>query len=222
MWIDEFWEDLSEKPLLDQLNTFVKSLTDTKYTNILKPAMEKKVSFLYFKSSHLESNIHPNLKITPPVDERPANVTVPKPIIPKSLTKRYEAGPTGAKLAEKTHDVNNRGGLFAKKSADVSDLKFIDLDPTEIARQLTLVEFEMFSSLSVCSNCISYRSARVKIQTNPLPAPRIRRPSVDERRQEKTSPKYLPHDRMVQPRYPMAHIRDCQCEGFGQISVCDV
>ena len=101
----------------------------------------------------------------------------PKPLLPKVLLKRYEgnlrsvSGGSTHTLGAKADSVSsissssttnlpdqgkdrpvslfNFGTKAGKLLLDPPDLKVIEMEPLEIARQLTLIEFELFSSVKV-------------------------------------------------------------------------
>jgi hypothetical protein len=83
------------------------------------------------------------------------NTPRPKPIIPKSLQKRMEnmvnVSQNGT-IANKGEKMVNWVGLnFGKKNnedkPDDFRLKFTDIDPCELARQITLIEYQLFDAI---------------------------------------------------------------------------
>ncbi|KAJ3321217.1 hypothetical protein HDU76_000130 [Blyttiomyces sp. JEL0837] len=69
-------------------------------------------------------------KLQGPEPTRPATVTnnAPKPVLPRQLLKRTSVD-------------------FGSKNSEDVKLRFLDLDPLEIARQMTLIEADLFSKL---------------------------------------------------------------------------
>ena len=80
----------------------------------------------------------------------------PKPILPKALLKRVStdiASNRESKMMETvSRPISAPWSAFNKKSEIFMDdlkLKMVDLDPIEVARQLTLIEFELFNAIKV-------------------------------------------------------------------------
>jgi hypothetical protein len=69
----------------------------------------------------------------------------PKPILPKYLLKKYPSAEVTT--SDRTGTLVNRS-YFGKKGED-EKVRFMDLDPQEVARQLTLIEFELFKAIQV-------------------------------------------------------------------------
>ena len=70
----------------------------------------------------------------------------PKPILPKSLTQKH------SKEGSNARPMSIAWGSMSVKAEDIpvsSRLKLSDLDPLEIARQLTLIEFDLFRKIKV-------------------------------------------------------------------------
>ena len=77
-----------------------------------------------------------------PVFELPADC--PKPILPKQLIKSADPSRPISMHWSKASASPLKG-----EEQFVSRLKLIDLDPLEAARQLTLIEFDLFSKIKV-------------------------------------------------------------------------
>lgn len=73
MWVDELWDDFKGDPaLMTRIVMFVDNLKENKYSNLLRPIVEK--------------------KLRPQLEEKPANIVIPKPILPKQLAnKRFSS-----------------------------------------------------------------------------------------------------------------------------------
>jgi hypothetical protein len=73
----------------------------------------------------------------------------PKPVVPKALIKKYENVQTSSvrddKLLMKNWIGFNPGKL--KSANDTIKFKFSELDPIELARQITLMDYELFQAL---------------------------------------------------------------------------
>lgn len=102
----------------------------------------------------------------------PATQTPPKPILPRVLAKRYSndsiavgrsalisvvAGGIGADRPTSWAPFGGKGKL-AEGTEDVR-IRLADVEPLELARQLTLIEFDLFRSINVRRYSILRRGA---------------------------------------------------------------
>ncbi|KAJ3416526.1 hypothetical protein HDV05_001263 [Chytridiales sp. JEL 0842] len=135
-WMESYWSDFTEDSrLLADVNTIMDTIQDANLNGMLQGVITQKLQ-------------HPDT--IPTIDTSVA--TVPKPIVPKSLAKRYSAdfGST-ATLRYSPEPIRSQGWASSFTKSKQSDgeikLRFGELDPVEIARQLTLIEFELFASM---------------------------------------------------------------------------
>nr|KAJ3420617.1 hypothetical protein HK105_005467 [Polyrhizophydium stewartii] len=141
-WIEQYWSDFQSNPVLMQLlNTFLDSLENPKLVQMIKTVINRKVN-----------------GVEAPVIEMPSQF--PKPILPKVLIKRASTDMMAARETRTpdtaTRPVSAPWNAFGKKSdmnIDDLKLKLADLDALEVARQLTLIEFELFNAIKarLCS-----------------------------------------------------------------------
>ncbi|KAH6571143.1 hypothetical protein BASA62_004025 [Batrachochytrium salamandrivorans] len=132
-WMEQYWSDFqSDQELISMLNTFMETLENPKLTQMLKTCMNRKIQ-----------------GTEAPVIEMPTQF--PKPILPKSLLKRASADMMSnrePKTPEPTlRPLSAPWSAFNKKAdpnLDETRLRLSELDPIEVARQLTLIEFELF------------------------------------------------------------------------------
>lgn len=80
----------------------------------------------------------------------------PKPVLPKALAKRYSNDPwndKNLKLADGSRPSSSTWNTIDRKSSELTlddlKLKIMDIDSLELARQITLIEFELFSAIKV-------------------------------------------------------------------------
>ncbi|TPX55448.1 hypothetical protein PhCBS80983_g05300 [Powellomyces hirtus] len=144
-WIEHHWADFADDPALkDTLESFIKeSFEDGKMGSGLRIAFAEKV----VKESALDM----------------APSTAPKPILPKALAKRYsmDSG-SSSTMSNRTTllmgmniipmERPNPWTPFGGKSkvsegSEEIKLKLLDFEPLELARQLTLMEFELFKAI---------------------------------------------------------------------------
>ncbi|KAI8929333.1 ras guanine nucleotide exchange factor domain-containing protein [Entophlyctis helioformis] len=138
-WVEQYWSDFQSNPaLLQLLTTFVDTLESPKLVQVLKTSVTRKLT-----------------GVEAPVIEMPTQF--PKPILPKSLMKRYSSDVFTNNRESKLQDsvprpISAPWSAFGKKSSDMAldldvKLKLAELDPLEVARQLTLIEFELFAAI---------------------------------------------------------------------------
>ncbi len=139
------------------------------------------------------------------IERKTSTTPKPKPILPKTLQKRQGSiapvpptpDVTVSQSSLKGQGVTNTWGTFTfnklravdERTDDVK-LKFTEFDPLELARQLTLVEFDLFTAIRVSLLCKPLLLAAYGIYGS----------GVDEGRQGNSCAKHLHHDQMVQPR----------------------
>lgn len=77
----------------------------------------------------------------------------PKPILPKSLLKRYSGSVDQQIGGQPAHSRSTARFTMSRLRTGEpgEDLKFrlMDIDPEEMARQLTVYEFELFAAIKV-------------------------------------------------------------------------
>ncbi|KAI8613914.1 ras guanine nucleotide exchange factor domain-containing protein [Chytriomyces sp. MP71] len=117
-WIEGYWSDFQDDPtLVADVNALLDTIKDEKLNSIVKSVLTRKLTN--------EDQIHQVVKTTPP-----------KPILPKQLMKRYSPEGPGSSTGQK------------QRSGDVDiKLNIMDIDPLELARQLTLIEAELFVNI---------------------------------------------------------------------------
>jgi hypothetical protein len=118
-WLEQFWSDFEGEELKSKLDSFLENFENKKLAQTLKNTISKKTA----QSETVEL----------PTD-------CPKPIVPKLLNKR--SGPETPVTA-----VVMNWTMGSKTDDGPIKLKLADCDPLEIARQLTLIEFELFSKI---------------------------------------------------------------------------
>ncbi|KAJ3055618.1 hypothetical protein HK097_009945 [Rhizophlyctis rosea] len=172
-WIENFWSDFSEDPiLLEKLTAFADAIEEENLANVMKTIITRK--------------LNGNVNMVPPKTLR----EIPKPILPKVLLKRYsDNGPRMSMHlgADRPASLQLGPGMpwpakNAKKGELMNDvkLKLVELEPIEIARQLTLIEFDLFKAVKVLSRLFK-QWTDIKLLTA-CPAKRILEPCMDERR----------------------------------------
>eukprot|EP00842_Homolaphlyctis_polyrhiza_P006864 jgi/Hompol1/767/HPOL_001367-RA len=137
-WVEQYWSDFqSNSTMLETLNAFVDSLENQKLHQMLKTCITRKLT-------KAESSL-----IDMPT-------SFPKPIVPKSLAKRISADVLAGRADPKNSDTSvsrpmSAPWTFGKRSSELAlddiKLKLVEIDPLEIARQLTLIEFELFNAI---------------------------------------------------------------------------
>ncbi|KAI8999981.1 ras guanine nucleotide exchange factor domain-containing protein [Gaertneriomyces semiglobifer] len=159
VWIETYFEDFVENlEMMGRLEDFMKQVRGDR-----KGILEEVVT----RARHGATTASVETAMNRDTTERP------KPILPKPLAKRYlsdqqntpnasreklplERQPWAAFKSPRTSPGinfptpnfgNMSGSLSLSQTLDVT-LKFTDLDPLELARQLTLVEFSLFYAIS--------------------------------------------------------------------------
>ncbi|KAI3633678.1 hypothetical protein MIR68_008625 [Amoeboaphelidium protococcarum] len=156
-WIENYWFDFQDdKNLLDKLNEFI---------NYVRTHNEKLANVIRMPLARKMNGKEESLTTTVVVAEKKTALPRPKPIIPKAIAKRtsnaaQDLSNTSVTTLSKyggdrpsSSVVPNWAGFnFGKlrlsdvRSEDLN-LKLTDLEPLEVARQMTLVEFELFSNI---------------------------------------------------------------------------
>lgn len=140
-WIDQYWIDFQSNPeLSDKLDVFVASIENPKLSQMLKTQINRKIGGTEV-----------------PVIAMPTDC--PKPILPKQLQKRLEKLEGLQKeLGEKSTISNRPQSIYwtpftkiVNEDPNAIKLKMNEIDPLELARQLTLIEYELFTSIKVPS-----------------------------------------------------------------------
>eukprot|EP00158_Paraphelidium_tribonemae_P006171 Partr_v1_DN27709_c1_g1_i1_m67015 putative Son of sevenless homolog len=148
-WIESFWSDFqNNQELTDKLNAFITEIeqSKSKLAPLIRTALLKKQSGRDDQA---------------PV-EKTSNEMRPKPILPKALArKERQMSETQAVLgstatltltAKPSITVGtswNNSALSKGKDTKFEELNFklADLDPLEVARQLTLIEYHLFTAI---------------------------------------------------------------------------
>jgi hypothetical protein len=118
-WIEQFWSDFEEEGIKVQLESFIDEFDNKKLSQSLKNSISKKLT----SSEAVE-----------------VFSDCPKPILPKVLQKR---GPDTPLMTA----VVMNWGLGSKSEDGSVKLKLSDCDALEVARQLTLIEFDLFTKI---------------------------------------------------------------------------
>lgn len=132
-WIEQFWTDFqSDESLFAKLGNDINCIENPKFSQTLKTIISRKLS-------GIEAAI---IEMT---------TDYPKPIIPKALLKKM---PQEAiqKLDHARPLSMNWSSLSFKADEQPNQstvqLKLSDIDPLEAARQLTLIEFDLFRKIN--------------------------------------------------------------------------
>lgn len=186
-WIENYWEDFKkDQALLERLIEFmdlIKLKTEKLYT-IVNSALSKKQS----GQENKEKDREEKLKNATPA---------PKALVPKSIKRPSTINNDLSNLvmASKSDSrlSSNWSGLNLNKirASEEIRLKFTDIEPLEMARQLTLIEYELFFKIQVNAKEIFPRDCRSNVS---FVANGIHESSLDERRQRNQGTKYLCHD----------------------------
>jgi hypothetical protein len=143
LWIEQYWQDFTDNSYLFKLlNEFIDSLENKNLSLLLRKTVSKKL--------------------------KPADQIVifdhnyPKPILPKGKNEDKEANKRQSFMMM----------AFTKSTSSLlsADCKLVDCDPLEIARQLTLIEFEIFTSIKPREllDCSWMKEARETLAPNVL------------------------------------------------------
>ncbi|KAI8901142.1 ras guanine nucleotide exchange factor domain-containing protein [Globomyces pollinis-pini] len=126
-WCDQYWTDFQmDSELFKKLDDFINTLENVKLAQMLRNLVNRKQT-----------------GVEAPVIDMPTDC--PKPILPKSLIKRLADFPK-----DKVRPESIYWTPFVRRANDESNtfrLKLAELDPLEVARQLTLIEHELFTSI---------------------------------------------------------------------------
>ncbi|KAJ3092462.1 hypothetical protein HK102_007086 [Quaeritorhiza haematococci] len=150
-WVDNYWSDFEDDPaLMQQLTSFAESTGDEKLNNVMKIAVSRKMNK------------------EPPWTLGRDTRQPPKPILPKALTKRYSSdasanrgsnntlsddkGSTSSGTSSRDRPTSVSQWSFGKLRLpdsvnEETRFKLSEVDPLEVARQLTLIEFELFGAI---------------------------------------------------------------------------
>ncbi|KAJ3240011.1 hypothetical protein HDU78_002538 [Chytriomyces hyalinus] len=117
-WLEGYWSDFQDDPsLVGDINALLDTIKDEKLNSIVKSVLTRKLTN--------EDQTHQVVKATPP-----------KAIIPKPLLKRYSPDAQTSQV-----------GVKQKVGDTDIKLSILDIDPLELARQLTLIEAELFVNI---------------------------------------------------------------------------
>jgi hypothetical protein len=153
-WIENYWFDFEEKSLLDKLLEFVEFMrtNNEKLANVVRVPLNRKIN-----GQDAKDSVIPDKKVNQPR---------PKPLIPKIIvserSKRPSNSTSDASLVnlnqvqkDRPSSITNWGINFklrvSEERGEDIKLKLTDFEPLETARQLTLVEFELFTAIKVSS-----------------------------------------------------------------------
>lgn len=149
-WIENYWFDFQEnKQLQKQLEDLIQIVknADDKLAKIVSIVYEKKLN-------RLEDSPNDNMKKSRPIP--------PKPILPKVLAKRSLPAESASISLSSNNlfkpdrpmslaswsmlNFGKKNSAEDKAFADLK-LKLLDIDPLEMARQMTIVEHQLFMSI---------------------------------------------------------------------------
>ena len=132
-WIENYFSDFTQDPLLMQkVKDIAIKITNPKLGQMLQALIAKKEA------------AGPDAVVQSPANDQ---AVFPKPILPKTLSKNTFRGDpfTSPNLATATF-------IAAPSMSDMKvglKFKLADLDPLEVARQITLIEYDLFSRIKV-------------------------------------------------------------------------
>jgi len=144
-WVDGFWQDFNNDNLNRKLTNFISVDVQAKFPKLAE-MMQSSVN----KRTNMERE-----------KAKVLSASAPKPILPKGLARKFSDRSSVvmdnmALTSPSKLGTGQYGFLFAAtrtytKAPDVEDyrVKVIDLDPQEIARQLTLMEFQLYERIRV-------------------------------------------------------------------------
>ncbi|KAJ3112506.1 hypothetical protein HDU96_004486 [Phlyctochytrium bullatum] len=135
-WLENYWCDFQEDPtLLKDLTNFIDTLQDEKLIGILQTVVTRKLT-----------------NQASPIPDKNLPVA-PKPVLPKSLVKRMSTEQMGLKPGAAGWPFGKKGNGtpqgYSQAYEEEYKFKLMDLEPVEIARQLTLIESELFLNIQV-------------------------------------------------------------------------
>lgn len=129
-WIEQYWNDFSgDEALRTKLTAHITGLDNAKLAQMLRTTISRKIA-------NTEASV-----IEMPTD-------CPKAILPKSIQKKPEMlardsmRPSSMSWASMGSNRQDDSGTNLNLR-----LKLVDLDPLEMARQLTLIEFDLFCKI---------------------------------------------------------------------------
>ena len=133
-WIENYFSDFTQDPLLMQkVKDISAKITNQKLGQMLQALIAKKEA-----AGDVQSPVVTN-----------EQAVLPKPILPKTLSKSsYRGDSMGSPLAA-------TATFIAAPHVSMTDIKsslkfkLADLDPLEVARQITLIEYDLFSKIKV-------------------------------------------------------------------------
>lgn len=155
-WIENYFVDFEGAAISEKLMEFIEyiKMHNEKLSSVVSVPLKRKMNDKDGRETIVSSAI---------ADKKP-NQPRPKPLIPKVIAKRI-SNATTAELesrsvsslntlkGERPSSISNWGGFnFGKlrvtdeKNEDLK-LKLTDLEPLETARQITLIEFELFTAI---------------------------------------------------------------------------
>ena len=141
-WIENYWYDFQDnKALQDQLNEFIQMARsyNEKLAQVVRLPFQRKLN----NPSEVQ-------------ERKVSSAPRPKPQLPKALIKRSsnanEASPAGSAAALNSRPVSilsSFSGKLKLGEGHSEDIKFklMDLEPLEVARQLTMAEYELFQAI---------------------------------------------------------------------------
>ncbi|KAI8910301.1 ras guanine nucleotide exchange factor domain-containing protein [Gorgonomyces haynaldii] len=124
-WVEQYWSDFESDPgLLETLETFLNTMNNEKLAQQVKSVIRKKTIGVDYNTGDTSN--------------------YPKPILPKGAKLTSES-PESKKTPNK--DVRKSFLQLAFTAPVENCWKLAELDPLEVARQLTLMEYDMFQSI---------------------------------------------------------------------------
>ncbi|KAI8848736.1 ras guanine nucleotide exchange factor domain-containing protein [Chytridium lagenaria] len=166
-WLENYWCDFQEDPsLLKDLTNFIDALQDEKLINILQTVVTRKLtSQISLQPDKGQSPPRPILprslakRLSTDQSLKPQNssdqkVWAPfgKKVSSGNLGSTYASGAspmTGSPGPLSAGSVVTANGLMLLSYEDEFRFKLIDLEPLEIARQITIIESDLFLSIQV-------------------------------------------------------------------------
>ena len=146
IWVENYYHlDFHEHSNREALEMFIEGIEEEKLQAMLKTHINRKVAssnshvkVLYIQKTEGQQGTQVKVVIGGP--------NAPKPILPKSLRKSdYKSDIRGLASMDR---LGSTQSLRSQKSIDeLVGFKFADLDPLEVARQITVIEFELFCNI---------------------------------------------------------------------------